>query len=250
MSLQVIEIHSFVDDTQTSFTSFNCGGVWGHGLVVVKDVSRYGDRWGGQDGDWHWCWDSRTDGFGSQQQVGGLRVGAETPNQHQHVSNILSVVDEQTLFTGKRLHIVTRYISLTLPCDFCLCVFTWVWWSGRWWERWGRRISTPGVAPSAWVTLTPRGFAQSWRQVMSAAVFIPADTCDPSYSITWWTEPVSVYLTPPREALYGSRDLVFQLLGCLNCLHRGKCTCFIICGLYQDRFIISVRLYSCENSSQ
>lgn len=25
-------------------------------------------------------------------------------------------------WTGKRLHIVTRYISLTLPCDFCLCV--------------------------------------------------------------------------------------------------------------------------------
>lgn len=56
--------------------------------------------------------------------MGGLRVGAETPNQHQHVSNILSVVDEQTLFTRKRLHIVTRYISLTLPCDFaCVCVY-------------------------------------------------------------------------------------------------------------------------------
>lgn len=248
MSLQVIEIHSFVDDTQTSFTSFNCGGVWGHGLVVVKDVSRYGDRWSGQDGDWHWCWDSRTDGFGSQQQVGGLRVGAETPNQHQHVSNILSVVDEQTLFTRKRLHIVTRYISLTLPCDFaCVCVYLSV-------VVWAVVRTMRPKNLHAWsrsICMSDPHSTGLRSELEAGDVSSSLHTCRYlwpllQYHLMDWTS-VSLPDSPQGGFIW---DLVFQLLGCLNCLHRGKCTCFIICGLYQDRFIISVRLYSCENSSQ
>ena len=112
--------------TKKCFTSFNCGRVWGPGLVVVNDVSRYSDRWGGQDGDWHRRWDSRTDVFGSQQQVGGLRVGAETPDQQQHVSMYLvrhlHYSQERDYIYSLDIFPWLYLVLVSLPVYVCVCL--------------------------------------------------------------------------------------------------------------------------------
>lgn len=60
-----------------ALTSFDDGGVHGHLLVSMNDVSRYEVGWGAQDGDWYGCVGPRVEGSGGQQQVRGLMVVAE-----------------------------------------------------------------------------------------------------------------------------------------------------------------------------
>lgn len=151
-------------------------------------------------------------------------------------------------WTGKRLHIVTRYISLTLPCDFaCVCVYLSV-------VVWAVVRTMRPKNLHAWsrsICMSDPHSTGLRSELEAGDVSSSLHTCRYlwpllQYHLMDWTS-VSLPDSPQGGFIW---DLVFQLLGCLNCLHRGKCTCFIICGLYQDRFIISVRLYSCENSSQ